>query len=262
MKTAQIRQIRRYYRWFFIGVCLFGLFGLIYKAPIPASEQILPVVLEEPIQTKITKPVFEYVRLGKSFWVEPTHDYEISGVVVSKNHMKSLLDPSYVKYDARIQDFCIIWGENATSGVMEDIKVRNSNFTCHYFSPKPAIWEQFNPDQLSNNHILAENPEEIRTLKRIEIGDQITLKGNLANYYMDKDLKYLGRKTSTIRTDDGDGACETFFVDSAEILQRSTPLITLLITIAHRIFFWSVAGFIGLWLLECFWEAHHTRRRK
>jgi len=262
MKTVHIQTFRRYYGWFFVSITVLSIFGLVYKAPLPEPAQILPAVEQAPQQTKNTGAVFEYERSGKSFWVEPTHDYKISGVVVSKNHMKSLLDRQYVKYDARIQDFCVIWGKNATSGIMENIKVRNSNFTCHYFSPDRQTWEQFNADELSNNHLLANDPRVIAQLKKIQIGDQIKLRGQLANYYYDADLTQIVRQTSTIREDTGNGACETFFVQSAEILKRSTPVLTTLILWSHFLFWWSLIIFISLWLFECVWEATHIQRKK
>lgn len=260
MDLKTLQRWKKYYRWFLAMIFLLWVFSWIYQPSLPAPRELKNLVLNEPIQTAVTAAVFEYNRLGKTFWVEPTHNYEISGVVVSKNHMKSLLDPHYIKYDARIQDFCIVWGENAQSGVMDRVSVRNSNFTCHLFTDNQADWEAFNMDQLANNHLLASDPNTIKTLKRIEVGDQVTLRGQLANYYHDAELTQLVRKTSTIRTDTGNGACETFFVTEAKILHKTQPIVSALMQLVQMLFPWLIGLWVILWGLEIFLEVKNSKR--
>lgn len=261
MDLKTLQRWKQGYRWFLCIVFLVWVFSWIYRPPLPQPKELQDIVLMEPRQAPLEAAPFEYERLGKSFWVEPTHQYEISGVVVSKNHMKSLLDPYYVKYDARIQDFCIVWGENAASGIMNRVSVRNSNFTCHIFADNQADWENFQMDQLSNNHLLASDPQTIKTLKRIEIGDQVTLRGQLANYYQDPELNQIVRKTSTIRTDSGNGACETFYVMDAEILDKTQPLSSGLLRLIQFTFPWLLGLWVILWAMEIYFEVKRSRRR-
>ncbi len=60
-----------------------------------------------------------------------------------------------------------------------------------------------------------------KKLKNIRIGDQIHLTGHLANYRHFSGNGF-ARGTSTVRTDTGNGACETIFVNEVNIL-RSAP---------------------------------------
>ncbi len=254
MKFHQFQKIRKYYR-FFLGVILaFWFVSLLYKPAIPEGGEIFRQIHQAPTQTDTQAAEFAYTRTGKDYWVEPVFDYKLYGLVVSKNHMKSLLDPYQRQFDARIKDFCVVWGKNATSGIMQKVKVRNSNFTCHYFSDNDQVWSDFDHEALSNNHLLANNPLVIKTLQRVEVGDQIKLGGLLANYYQDRSKKDLIRATSTTRTDTGNGACETFFVQEAEILKRSTPLRSAFFNLVQILFPWLLALWMVLWAIEFRWE--------
>jgi hypothetical protein len=76
-------------------------------------------------------------------------------------------------------------------------------------------------NKISNNHVLTDDPRLAKKLKNIRIGDQIYLSGHLANYKHSTGGGF-SRGTSTVRTDTGNGACETIFVDQVSIV-RSAP---------------------------------------
>jgi hypothetical protein len=76
-------------------------------------------------------------------------------------------------------------------------------------------------EQLSNNHLIS-NDETVRDqVKDIAIGDQIRVRGYLSSYGSAEGGK---RGTSTTRTDTGDGACETVFVERFDIIGPATNL--------------------------------------
>ena len=97
----------------------------------------------------------------------------------------------------------------------------NGQFTCNY-GPRsgvtPKEWQTFQHDQLSNNHILTDNPDIRERIKDVKIGDQIYFKGWLARY---KNNLGFNRGTSTTRDDTGNGACETIYLEEFEILQTN-----------------------------------------
>ena len=51
-----------------------------------------------------------------------------------------------------------------------------------------------------------------------KVGDQIYFKGYLSNYSHNQGFK---RGTSTVRTDKGNGACETVFITDFQILKEA-----------------------------------------
>jgi len=73
---------------------------------------------------------------------------------------------------------------------------------------------------LSNNHVLTDDPYVAKQLHAVRIGDQIRLRGYLAEYSHNHNGQPFRRGTSTVRNDTGNGACETVFVKSFDLLQR------------------------------------------
>ena len=70
-------------------------------------------------------------------------------------------------------------------------------------------------EQLSNNHLISDNEILRRNIEEASVGDQIRIKGWLASY---GSMGGPTRGTSTTRTDAGNGACETIFVDQFAVL--------------------------------------------
>ena len=58
-----------------------------------------------------------------------------------------------------------------------------------------------------------------RQVRKISVGDQIRLRGYLASYTSEGGST---RGTSTTRTDTGDGACETIYVQHFNIVEAAT----------------------------------------
>jgi hypothetical protein len=76
-------------------------------------------------------------------------------------------------------------------------------------------------EQLSNNHLISDDENIRGMVKDIRIGDQIRVRGYLASYSSEQGGK---RGTSTTRTDTGDGACETLFVEQFDIIGPATSI--------------------------------------
>ena len=94
----------------------------------------------------------------------------------------------------------------------------NGIFTCNVKTRDQAAWESFDMQQLSNNHLLSDDEYVRDGVKDLQVGDQIRVRGYLASYESPG-----GRRgTSTTRTDTGDGACETIYVQQFELLARTT----------------------------------------
>ena len=71
---------------------------------------------------------------------------------------------------------------------------------------------------LSNNHLLADRPAIAAKLRDVRIGDQVRIRGMLAEYSHNHGFAFK-RGTSLTRDDTGNGACETIFVQDVEILR-------------------------------------------
>ena len=115
-----------------------------------------------------------------------------------------------------VADLCVIWGRNARELKLNLYAFRNAQFTCYVEAPTRELWQAFEMAQLSNNHLLMEKPSIRSTIESVEVGDQIHLSGYLAEYSNDDGFH---RGSSTVRTDKGNGACETIYLESFAIIQ-------------------------------------------
>lgn len=183
---------------------------------LPRDVEYVPEIDNEPVQRATRQPPFGVDYNGIEYLVEPEYEYDITGMVVSYRHH----DEDYSRMHRMAQDHlnmldvCVIWGDN-TRAMLHKIDFWNGLFTCNAQTRDRAAWETFDMQQLSNNHLLS-GDEYIRDRVRdVRIGDQIRVRGYLASY-----TGPVGKRgTSTTRTDSGDGACETVFIEQFEIVQ-------------------------------------------
>ena len=97
----------------------------------------------------------------------------------------------------------------------------SGQFVCYVSGKDWAVWQPQYLRALSNNHLLTENPAIARQLRKLRVGDQVRLRGQLASYSHNAGFAFT-RGTSTTRDDTGNGACETVFVRDLEVL-RTAP---------------------------------------
>lgn len=194
------------------------------KDRLPDKTAILPDLLQEPIQTDSGLPEpFDVARKGVTYSVTPLFTYELWGMIVSYHDANSFVDISHEAWNdhINIKDVCVLWGKDLESAVYKRMTFRNRDFTCFYTYPDKETGRIFNEDCLSNNHLLPADPLVARTIMSARKGDQIHFKGWLVSYGI-KDSPYR-RVSSTTRSDRGNGACETVFVNEFEILRVADP---------------------------------------
>ncbi|MDJ0751075.1 MAG: hypothetical protein QNJ11_16430 [Woeseiaceae bacterium] len=186
---------------------------------LPGSIDYVPSIADEPRQTAARERPFEVNWEDVSYRILPEYAYDLVGMVVSYRHhddnsrMHRLADDHL-----NMLDVCVVWGDNTTTAELGKLDFWNGIFTCNVRTRDTAAWNSFNMDQLSNNHLLSDDDDIRDRVRKIRIGDQIRVSGYLASYESPGGL----RGTSTTRTDTGDGACETIYVERFEILKAAT----------------------------------------
>ena len=188
---------------------------------LPGSIDYVAGVEQEPRQTRTSRRPFDVSWDGESYRVNPQYDYDITGMIVSFRHhdnnsrMHRLADDHL-----NMLDVCVVWGNNTKTAQLDKLDFWNGIFTCNVQTRDQQAWESFDMNQLSNNHLIS-NDEFVRDRVRdIKVGDQIRVQGMLASYESPGGL----RGTSVTRTDTGDGACETIYVERFEIIESATSL--------------------------------------
>ncbi len=197
-----------------------ALIGLIYSylhlETLPDSISLDSSLNQEPIQKQTQEKSFEKSFEENIYRIDPLYDYEIWGLVVSQRDLDDAWFNIYYDQDPyNLKDLCIIWGDNLLGEKYQKVSFWSEIWTCYYQYQRQE--DKIREDQLSNNHILPATPEISQLLESVEIGDQVRLKGHLVNYQVNGG----SRRTSTVRNDTGQGACEVVYTKELNILHSS-----------------------------------------
>jgi hypothetical protein len=188
---------------------------------LPGNIDYVPEIANEPEQTPTDTRPFHATVNDVEYLIEPEYAYDLTGMVVSYRHHEGNSRMHLQANDhLNMADVCVVWGDNTKSD-LQAIDFWNGIFTCNVFTRDMAAWESFDMNQLSNNHLISDDEFIRRQARKIQVGDQIRVRGYLASYSNEGGGK---RGTSTTRTDTGDGACETVFVDYFRIVQPATSV--------------------------------------
>lgn len=211
---------------------------------LPPPAELSPALLDEPTQEPVRKPAFATTSHGVTYTVQPLYTYELTGLVVSKHDAKTWWDYLHREWNdnLNIVDLCVVWGNNARNGAYADIHFSSGQFTCNFSTRSDAAYAAFDQTAISNNHLLTDQPAIAKKLRTVRVGDQIRIRGHLAEYAHQQGLDFR-RGTSTVRTDTGNGACETVFIDSIEVIKAGgKPWRTLVwvssLLLTLGVFFW------------------------
>jgi hypothetical protein len=200
-------------------VCLVASFW--NRNEIPASIDRVPALQDEPRQTATKKQPFEVEYRDVTYRVAPEYEYDITGMIVSyrHHHDENSRMHALAKDHLNMLDVCVIWGDNPANERLQKISFWNGIFTCNVKTRDQAAWDAFDMNQLSNNHLLSDDEFIRRKVKKVRVGDQVRVRGYLASYTSDGGSM---RGTSTTRTDKGNGACETIYIEDFKILEPAT----------------------------------------
>jgi hypothetical protein len=217
-----LHRLENFFKWMTLCCLLITLVSYFYKDRLPSPVFYDSFYLQEPEQTPTTAATFATEQNQQQYIIEPLFDYELNGVVVSYHNADAIGDiwhhDKWKDY-INLRDLCVIWGSNVDNGVYLDMSFSNDSWTCWAYWPDRDTGKRFNKAALSNNHLLVDNPVVKDALMAAEPGDQIRLKGMLASYRNPANHFYRG--TSTVRTDTGNGACETIYVNEFEIIKKA-----------------------------------------
>lgn len=205
------------------GLCLHGL--AYWKLnQLPGADQAKPEILAAPEQKPTAKQAFTVEVEGITYTIRPLFHYELSGMVVSRHDSDTWWDYIHRAWNdhLNVADLCVIWGENVTNEAYRQIDFSSGQFTCNFFTRSTEAFAAFDQTGISNNHLLTDRPELAQVIKHIRTGDQVRFRGYLAEYSHFHGQPF-ARGTSTVRTDTGNGACETVFLEDITILKSHAP---------------------------------------
>jgi hypothetical protein len=193
--------------------------GLWRRDAFPHPEKAHETLLEDPRQLAPSRTPFETTVGGVTYRIKPLHAYDLHGLVVSRYDTSSWWGDVHARWkdNLNVADLCVVWGDNIRAGRYRYASFWNDETWCNYSftDSRGAI----DPVAVANNHLLTDDPELARALRGVRVGDQVRLRGHLAEY-AHYAVTGFRRGSSVSRADTGAGACETLFVEELEVLQR------------------------------------------
>jgi hypothetical protein len=227
-----------------VRLLLFGGLGLLAAAawlrdsPPPPSE-LRRELYDAPVQVQVHKAAFQTTVNGITYTVQPLYSYDLYGMVVSQHSADTWWDYLHRAWNdnLNITDLCVVWGDNLRSADLGAISFSSGQFQCFWEAKSEAAWKSFDQFQISNNHLLSDQPGIAKRLRETRIGDQVHFRGYLAEYSHNHGFAFK-RGTSIVRTDTGNGACETVFVEEFQNLRPGGG--------PWRTLFWVALGVLAL----------------
>ena len=216
-------------------------------------DEITNEATDQPVQKEISDiEEIEFKKDGYLWQLTPLYDYEISGLVVGRMNYQIF---SINRYTSLLPvDLRLIWGSNVANKVYQDkrIKFKQDSRWCWVSWNGDAV---FNLYEFSNNHLLTRNKDLSNEAKKVNRGDQITIRGKLVNIKATplEDNGASGQntltwKSSTTRKDNGAGACEIIYVEDIEVIKKGNVLSRSLFWFSFYglilIIIWSIAYFL------------------
>ena len=224
-----------------------------YIEKLPKKETILDLSLKSPLQTPTDESKFKIQKEEYTAEIEPLYDYEIWGLVVEDYDSENFFDFMHKNDPFNIKDICVLWGDNVKEELYDNFEFKHGEFTCYFRTRDMVSYKKFNPEQLSNNHLIPASEEIYKAIKSTRIGDQVYLKGKLAKYTISNSERVLSsRGTSVTREDRGNGACETIYVDKYEVVKEGNRAIRDI----YEFSFYTIISTIILLLILLFYDSH------
>ena len=111
-------------------------------------------------------------------------------------------------------DLVLAWGSLNQKEAVEGVRYRQSGRWYYYnLKDNAPVTLGYIGNHSANTHIIPVDRIVEKQLKKIRKNDHVVLSGYLANVHFSSGVW----KTSTTRTDTGNGSCEIFYVESVEI---------------------------------------------
>jgi hypothetical protein len=207
-------------KYFLVIDLLFMLIAFWRVGELPHSVDLDASLLNEPVQTQVRQVAFKTKVKDVEYTIQPLFEYDLVGLVVSKHNADTWWDHLHREWNDKLNivDLCVVWGNNARNGAYAEVDFSSGQFTCNFRTTSDEVFAAFDQTAISNNHLLTDNSRIAKQLGNVRIGDQIHFHGHLVEYSHHQGMEFK-RGTSTVRTDSGNGACETVFIDYFEVIK-------------------------------------------
>jgi len=195
------------------GVILVGLLlvvGLVRWCSGTRAVSYGPGVMapDEPVQVNLSG---QSTFIHEGFFITPVAEFEVHARVLSRKDYRrdggAVISPV---------DLALGWGRMSDESVYGQLTIRQIKRFYIWRTRQMPIPRREIEVSSANMHMIPASREIERTMKRVRKGDLVRFNGKLVNVEGPGGFRW---RTSTTRTDTGNGACELVFVESFEIVR-------------------------------------------
>lgn len=202
-------------------LCLLALYTYVARSKVLPFEQLAKMYPVGSIvsQSVADKPYQDRLFFARSFeWkpyykIKPLAVYHIAGHVLGARSYEG--EPSPNSQHSPV-DFGLAWGKAATPGIYNLLNCSQDHRFLNY-APN-GLDESDYKTFTANVHIVPETDELKEELMKVVIGDKVRLGGYLVKITSEDGWTW---KSSTVRWDTGDGACEVLLVTDFELIEKA-----------------------------------------
>ncbi len=197
-------------RWAAAAAVLFVGWSLV-RRPVEArilrhDEVPLPDVFRDPIQRSAEESPFEISAGGKRYRLVPRFAWDEAALVVGEDRYRWGAAASLIP-----EDYALAWGPAAAPPYFGRVHYRQAN-RWYFFSYGGGDLDRGTiVAHSANTHVIPATSRIARAASLVAAGDRVRLEGWLVDVggIDDPDFRWT---TSTSRTDEGPGSCETVYV--------------------------------------------------
>jgi hypothetical protein len=200
--------MRNWRPWVLLAILLVA--GWFWWSGRPVSRADGVIAPDDPLQTDFESP--QPPIAFRDATLHPLAKFSLTARVLSRENYhfdaESDLSPT---------DLAFGWGRMSDTAVLQHIKIGQGDRFYYWSTRQFPIPQREIETHSANMHMLPANALVAYELKRVRVGDVVTLDGLLVE--ADKQGGWRWRSSMT-RNDTGDGACEVVYVEDLSIAAR------------------------------------------
>ena len=204
-------------RWAAAAAVLFLGWSLLRR---PIGERMLrhdaapvPDVSADPVQRPADRAPFEVSARGRRFRIVPRYSWDESALVVGADRYRFGEAAALIP-----EDFAMAWGPAAAAPYLGRVRYRQAD-RWYFFSYDGGLDRALIVSHSANTHVIPATSRIAEAASLVSAGDRVRLEGFLVDAEGIDDPGFRWR-TSTSRTDEGPGSCETVWVERLTIGAR------------------------------------------
>lgn len=186
--------------------------GILYKVQVLPSlgppSHVGPLAPDDPIQAETRRKPIKF----RGATVYPLADYSLTAVVLSSKFYTTGEEANFSPIDLALG-----WGCMSDESLLRRMEVSQGDRRYAYqYSGAVDVTAADMSRSSANTHIIPSTTATAELLASVKRGDVVRLSGAL----VEVKRQYWKWRSSLVRTDTGDGACEVMWVDHAEIMRK------------------------------------------